>query len=271
MRSLTQIPSIIFILISFLVGLIAGTFNFQLLNYNFWTNTFIKHDVYNSLAISGKNSFESQIIDEGGNKNDVKILTDLITPQNAKDVVERNLKNFLNFANGKVSQIYVYLPVNKIPTNLLPKNISGIKTEMPIQDILTKFNFQDYQNLPIESMSRLSRTSSLIFYMAMAFFILAIISLFFLVESKKRFISLSIAFILSGGLTVFLAQVVAVLSTNISTQFISSSSISSVITGIIIPPLLIEILTIWRYLGMTLILLGLIFLFVKKKSLNNSK
>ena len=94
----------LFVIFAF-VELIAVSFKFQLLDYNFWTSTFQKHNTYQVLATAGKTSFESQVANEGGNKNDVKILTDLITPQNAKDVVTHNLQNFLNFANGKSVQI----------------------------------------------------------------------------------------------------------------------------------------------------------------------
>ena len=271
MKVAAQVLLIIFFIILFFVGITSATFKFQLLDYNFWQNTFQKHDVYQNLAVVSRNSFESQIAKEGGNKNDIKILTDLITEENAKDIVDRNLRNFLNFANGKVSQINIYLPVDKVPKSLLPKNITGMKTEMPITDLLTKFNFQDWQKLPWQDLSNMGKISYYLFVGTVSLLFLILVLLILLVEKGARFIGLGIAFVLSGGLTFFLVSIVANMNQILSKGVVQESLILSVVVGTVIPPVIIEAISTWQILGIISIAIGLALFFIKKPSYNSSK
>lgn len=100
MKTFASILLVIFFIPLLLISVVSYTLKFQLLDYNFWQSTFQKNNVYQNLASESKGSFESQINSEGGNKNDIQVLTDLITPDNTKDVVDKNLQNFLSFANG---------------------------------------------------------------------------------------------------------------------------------------------------------------------------
>jgi hypothetical protein len=271
MKIAAQILLTIFFVVLFLVGLISGTFKFGLLNYNFWEAAFQKHNVYQNLANAGKNSFESQIDKEGGNRSDVKILTDLITPENVKDVVDRNLRNFLNFTNGLSTQIIVYLPIDKIPNNFLPKNIIGLKSEMTISDLLTKFNFQDWQTLPFQNLFNMGRYVFWFFVGAVFLFLFVLISLILLIEKGKRFISLGIAFILSGSLTFFLADTVTNLADAFSKGLVDSSSAAPIFLGVIFSPVVAEIVSVWRILGLVMLMLGFGLFFVKKPTYNNPK
>jgi hypothetical protein len=266
-----QILLTIFFIILFSVGLISATFKFQLLNYNFWEASFQKYNVYQNLANVGKTSFESQIDKEGGNKNDVKILTDLITPENVKDVVDRNLLNFLDFANGSSSQIIIYLPVDKIPKNLLPENIAGVKSEMTIQDLLTEFNFQDWQNLPLQNLFNIGQYISYFFAGAASLLLLVLIFLILLVGKGSRFICLGIAFILSGSLAFFFADVVTSLNATFLKGLVENSSIALVIAGTIFSPVVTEMVFVWKILGLILLILGFGLFFVRKPTYNSSK
>jgi len=270
-KILAQVLLVIFFVILFFVGLISATFKFQLLEYNFWQSTFQKNNVYQNLAVVTKDSFESQIAKEGGNKNDIKILTDLISKENAKDVVDRNLWNFLSFANGKSSQINIYLPVDKVPKSLLPKNISGIKTEMTLSDLLTKFNFQDWQNLPWEKLSYLGTTIHYFFVGTLLFLFLILTLLILLVEKGSRFISLGIAFVLSGSFTFLFVNIAANINKVISGGLTDISSIISVIAGTMIPPVVTEVIYMWQILATVLFAIGLALFFIKKPGYNNSK
>ncbi len=271
MKVAAQVLLVIFFVILFFVGLFSAAFKFRVLDYTFWQSTFQKHNVYQNLAVVSKSSFESQIAKDGGNKNDIKILTDLITEENAKDVVDRNLRNFLSFANGESSQINIYLPVDKVPNNLLPKNISGIKTEMSLTDLFAKFNLQDWQSLPWQELSYAGSTSYYLFVGAVSLFILVFIFLLLLVENGARFIGPGIAFVLSGGFTFLLANIIKNINLVLSKELIGSSSIPSVIAGTIIPPVIAEAISSWQVLGLLLIAIGIVLFFVKKRSYNYSK
>jgi hypothetical protein len=269
MKVAAQVLLIVFFIILFFVGLISTTFKFQLLDYNFWQNAFQKHNVYQNLAVVSRNSFESQIAKEGGNKNDVKVLTDLITEENAKDVVNHNLRNLLNFTNGKSYQINVYLPVDKVPRSLLPKNISGVKTEMPITDLLTKFNFQDWQKLPWQDLSNLGKISYYFFIGTISLLLLIFILLILLVENGARFIGLGTVFVLSGGFTFFLINIVANINKVLTQGVVQGSSIMSVVVGTIMPPILNEMISSWQILGVILLIAGVTLFFIKKPGYNN--
>jgi heme exporter protein D len=266
-----QILLIIFFVIVFFAGLVSATLKFQLLNFNFWEAAFQKHNVYQNLANVSKTSFETQVNKEGGNKNDVKILTDLITTENAKDVVDRNLKNFLNFANGEAPQIIVYLPIDKAPKNLLPANIAGVKSEMTISDLLTKFNFQDWQNLPYQNLFNIGKYAFYVFVSAALLLLLVSVLLILVVEEENRFISLGIAFVLSSGVTFFLVGVATNLNVLFSKSLVENPSIALIILGTIFSPVVTEMAFVWKILGLVILVLGFALFFVKKPTYNNSK
>jgi hypothetical protein len=271
MKVAAQVLLVIFFVILFFVGLISSAFKFQLLDYNFWQSTFQKNDVYQNLAVVSKDSFESQIAKEGGNKNDIKILTDLISKENAKDVVDRNIWNFLSFANGKSSQINIYLPVDKVPKSLLPKNISSMKPEISLSDLFTKFNFQNWQNLPWQELSYLGITTQYFFFGTVSLLSLIMILLILLTEKGSRFIGLGIAFVLSGSFTFLLVNISASISKAISGGLTNKSSIASVIAGVIIPPVVTEVIYLWQILATVLFAIGAALFFIKKPRYNNPK
>lgn len=261
----------IFFIVVYFFGLITASFKFQLLNYNFWNSTFQKHHVYQNLATVSKDSFEKQIEKEGGNKNDVRILTDLITPVNVKETVDRNLKNFLGYANGEVHQMNVYLPIDKIPKDFVSKNVSGLKTEMSLQEFLVKFNYQDWENLNFNDVAKTGQVLLYLFIGAAMFLLLIIILLILLVEGGARFISMGVAFVLSGGLTFFLISAVWSINTIGSIELMSNASIVAVIAGVMIPSIIIEIVSLWQIVGFITLFFGVVLFFIKKPKYNNLK
>ncbi len=271
MKIAAQILLVVFFVILFFVGLVSATLKFQLLDYSFWKTSFQKHNVYQNLADISKTSFESQINKGGGSGSDIKILTDLITTENVKDLVDRNFKNFLDFANGNTPQINVYVPIDKIPKNFLPKNFAGIKSEMTLSDLLTKFNFQDWQNLPIQNLFNVGKY--IFYFFATSVFLILVVfaSLILLVEKGSRFISLGIAFVLSGGLTFFFVVVITNLNTVLSRGLVDNSSNALIFLGTIFSPAITEIIYVWKVLGLILFVLGFALFFVKKPTYNNSK
>jgi hypothetical protein len=270
MKIFAQVLLVLFFVILFFIGLLAATFKFQILSYDFWTTAFQKHAVYQDLAVSSKNAFENQITVEGGKKDDVKTITDLMTTENAKDVVDHNVQNLLSFVNGTVPQIIVYFPLDKIPTSLIPKNVTGLKSEMPIADLLGEFNFQDYQNLSLQDLSHLGEYTTYVFAGAVAIFLMILVFLILLVESGKRFVSPGIAFLFSGGLTLLSAGILTNLNSNLSGNLVSQTSLVRVVVGALFPPAITEIISTWKIIGLAAIIIGVILFFVKKPVYNNS-
>lgn len=271
MKIAAQVLLVIFFVILFFVGLISATFKFGILNYNFWENSFQKYNVYQNLADVSKTSFESQIDKEGGSKGDIKILTDLITSENVKDVVDKNLQNFLDFANGLSSQIIIYLPVDKIPQNMLPKSLSVVKTEIPLSELLVKFNFQDWQNLPLQNLFNIGKYVCYFFVGSSLLLLSTLVFLVLLVEKGNRFVSLGIAFVLSGGLIFLFADVVTNLSVTLTENLMKNPSIALVTSGTIFLPVITEIMFVWKIVSLIVVVIGFCLFFLKKPKYNNSE
>jgi len=271
MRLVASMFLVIFFILIFLVGLFAATFKFQLLDYDFWKVAFERHSVYQSLAISSKNFLESQVGKEGGSKNDAKVLTDLITTENVKDFVGKNIQNILSFVNGRTPQIIVYIPVNIIPKNLLPKNLSGIQSEILLQDLLTKFNYKDYQNLPLRELGRLGWSATFVFMGLVSLLLIILILLTLLVQEGSRLTAPGIAVFLSGFLTFILSKIGGSFKTMSSGSLPSSSSFAGVLAGNLLPPLIKEFMKTWSAVGLTLVATGLVLFFVRKPRYNVPK
>lgn len=270
MRFAAAFLLVIFFVVLCMVALLAGAVKFQLLDIRFWQETFTKHNVYQDLASKTKDSLESQIGKEGGSRRDAKVLTDLITPENVKDFVDKNLQNVLGFANGNKTQVIVYLPVDKLPKNILPWNLSEVKNEMALTDLLTKLNYQNYNNLDLKSLGQAGKISTFVFIGSLALIVLFLIFLVLLVESGGRFVAPAVAILLSGLFIISAAKVVESLkSLQGATQ--DNSSFVYVLAGIVLPALADGLARVWLMVGAGLVILGLVLFFIKKPRYNNPK
>ena len=256
MKVFASVVLVVLFIPLFLVSLFSYTLKFDLLNYNFWQTTLEKNNVYADLTINIKSSFDNQIVKEGGNKNDIKVITDLITTENTKDTMNKNIKNVLDFVNGKTQQINIYLPLDKIPKDLIPEST------------LTKFNFEDYQNLHLENISKLGEESSYILVGSSALSLLILILLFVLTKEGERLIGMGLALIFSGGFTMLLVKVGGILSVELINRRVVSTSITSVILETISPPVIHEIILKWQAIGIVLVIVGIGLFFVKKPKYN---
>lgn len=270
MRYAAQFVLILFFAALSFIVLLSATFKFQLLNVRFWRDTFGKSNVYQSLAVSTKESLESQIGKEGGNKNDAKVLTDLITTDNVKDFIDKNLQNVLSFANGEKSEIIVYLPIEKFPKSILPKNLVGAESEMTLSALLTKLNYQGADTLPLDSLSHAGRYSSLAFYASAILAFVFLIFLIILVKAGERLIAPGIAITLAGLLTISLAKMIESLKLLQNTSQ-GSTSFAYTAAGIILPPVIGGFTKTWYFGGVGLVIFGLILFFIKKSGYNNPK
>lgn len=266
MKAAANILLAIFFVIFYLVALITGTFRFGILNYNFLTNTFTKHNVYENLAISTKASFENQIFVKGGSKNDITVLTDLITTDNAKDVVNKNLNNSLSYLNGKTNQINVYLPIDKVPKNLLPKNLAGLTTEVPLTTLLTKINAQDIQVSDLEQISRLGEALTFVFVISISILVVLSIFLIVLISAGKNAWGIAVAFMSSGIITLFFVGILSTINKNIPISLAKSVSVATVVFRTVMPSIITEIASKWMIIGIITTIVGLSLFFVRKPS-----
>lgn len=78
----------------FLATTLSWSIKYQILDFSFWQNNLNSNGVYSNLAQSVNKV--SQLKLAGGTKDDgsMKVFAKLATPENLKDLIENNLKNF---------------------------------------------------------------------------------------------------------------------------------------------------------------------------------
>lgn len=269
MRFLAQSILNLVISISLTVALLAGTVKFQLLDYNFWKTSFEKQNVYQNIATGSRISLEAQIEDQGGRKSDARVFTDLITTENIKDFLDRNIRNTLSFMNGKSLELYVYIPLKIIPNGLLPQSLIGNQSELPLQDLLTKLNYQDVESLPVKNLSRAKYYATLVFACSILLLAVAIYLSVLLVEEGRRFTSLGVTMLLFGLSTFFASIIGGRLGGFPFANPTGVTSLAGVLVKNILPPLVDGFALSWLIVGVTFTVIGLVLFFVRKPRYNS--
>lgn len=264
MKVAAQTLLIIFFLISFTAVLVTATVKFELLNYNFLTNSFKTHNTYSGITKVLKNSINIQVGRGGGEINDIAVLTDLITPENTADFVDKNLFNLLNFVNGNASDLNVYVPINRIPKDILPKNITEIKEEMTLDELGNRFNIAGLENLPLKEISHIGLYDYYILMTSTVILGTLLILILLLVDVGSRLVAPAVTFILSGFVTILFVLSATDVNKYIVQNFSGSMSINKILALTIVPPVLDDLVKIWMYVGIGLILFGVTLFFVKK-------
>jgi hypothetical protein len=118
MKVFVRVISSLILIPVFLVLLISGTFKFALLNNNFWISGFEKHGAYENMRV---------VVNDYLDSRNANIFKSLITVQNIKDFTDKNITNILNFTKGKMAELTFYIPVQKIPKEMLPKKLGTLK------------------------------------------------------------------------------------------------------------------------------------------------
>jgi hypothetical protein len=271
MRLLAKIILIILFIPVYLIFLFSINLRFQILKPSFWNNTFSSDGVYTKLSLSIKKNIESQTIFEGGRASDVKIITDLITPENIRDAISKNINNILLFANAKASEIMVYIPVNKIPESLLSLNFNLIKTETNLPDLLKEFNVSGINESQVQLVSHLGFVSWLIFGAACLLIVLIFCLLYISVDFGKRLIAPGVALVLSGIAALAVRGAAVVIQTNWAKDLAGSSNMGDSIIGIVVPPIIQAIFNLWLYFGIAALVMGFLLFFIKKLRYTKSK
>jgi|GEM_PF-3147399 len=248
----------------FTIALLSWTIKYQLLNINFWETTFNSAQVYPKLALTLRNYEETQIVKEGGRQSDAKILTDLITPENVKDFVQKNLISILDFANGKNSEILVYIPLNKIPKGLLPQNLGLVKEQMPITTMLSKFNIPISQS-QIAWIAFLGQSSFYTFVLSISLSLIFLIFSFLLTDGGKRFIFPGIFLSVTGIIILYLWKTLGTVATALTINLQNNTNLEGQIVGIIFPPVITSLVRPWLIIGILLLVLGISLFLIKRR------
>ncbi|HTK03914.1 MAG TPA: hypothetical protein VL401_04095 [Alphaproteobacteria bacterium] len=241
MKFLVKVILILIFVPFSLVFLLSSSVKFQLLNANFYKNIFVKNNVYANLSRDTKNYAENQTIKGGGKTEDLKVLTDIITPDLVKDIVTRNLDNFLDFTNGKKEKFLVYIPIHKLPKEFVPTSIDLQSEEIAFRNLISKFNFTLPADLPLSQIAYLGLFTNYVFFGSIFLVSIFIILLY-------RFRALSWGLIFSGVIVLVLSSLGFFLKTYFIFEII-----------------LHEVLIIWTIVGGVMLGLGIILSFVQRK------
>ncbi len=270
MKFVAKLLLAIFFIPIFLVAIVTGTAKFQLLDVKFWQVTFTKYDVYQSLATVLRNNLDDKINSSGGNVSDVKVITDLITSGNLKDLIDKNVVNILGYANGKAADWNVYVPINKIPRSLLPDNLLGMQDSMPISLLLTKFDVSP-GSFDYKGVSQFGRSVNLLFFGSVFLILLFTVLLILLTKSGKRFTFLGITYLISGLLTIVLYRLIIFANLSMADGMSQTTTIGDMIARILLPPVIQEAIGVWIWIGIVVFAAGMIFIFVRKPDFNLKK
>lgn len=238
MKVFTKLILIILFILLSLVTILVATIKFQFLDTNFWKSTFKSNNVYVNLSVVIKTAVGNQTEKGGGKKSDLKVLTDVITPEILEDVVSRNLDNILNFANGKRKELLVYIP----------KVIDFNSEELPLTALLSKFNIAVGKDLPLSQIVYLGLFTNYLF-----FGLLIICSIFIILLYKIK--ALGWGLIFSGGFILLLS---------LAGFLVKDILFNQIILTTFMPYILQEVLKIWTIVGIIMLILGTILFFVKK-------
>lgn len=247
----------------FTIAVIATSVKYQLLSPKFWKNTLSQNNVYKDIAATVKTLADSKTIKGGGNPRDIKILTDVVTPELTQDFMEKNITNILDYANGKRKDLIAYIPISKIPKNLAPKSVGLNQEEIPFDSLLAKFNIG--QNaLPLTQIAYFGKAVNYVLVFSYAVSLVIAILLFVLTEKGSRFFSFALALTLSGILIAAIVRLLNFAHQNFLSNPVTDSHFGISILKILGPLVLSELLMVWNVVGITAIVVGLIFMFIKK-------
>jgi len=249
----------------FLIGVVLSSIRFQLLSPSFWETTFRSNNIYTNLSAAIKTTAEQKTVKDGGSLKEVKVLTNLITPANLQYFLEKNIKNILDFANGKAKEAVVYIPIKILPRGLLPTNFGKITENTPLTTLLTEFHVQGVQPAQIQSISKFGQTVSYLLALDVALFVLVLIGLILLADSGKHFVAPGVGLIIGGVAALAFSLLGFVIRTSMLTDWVKSTEPSQIILAPFAPYLLAEIIKIWTTAGALAVLAGGVLIFFKKK------
>lgn len=255
----------------FLILLIVVTARFQLLAPSFWENAFNANDTYSQLSVSINKNLVAQTIAEGGTGSDIRIFTDLISPENLKDVIDKNIVNVLTYANGKAKEIIVYLPINKIPKSLLSINFNKVTDQTPLPNLLKEFNVSGISPAQIQLISRAGFVVWVFLIVSIILPVLLLYLLYLLIDSGKRLVAPGLALVLAGVVTTAAYVIGTVIRINWTKDLAGSVNTGDSIIGILAPPILGAVVKVWLLYAISAMILGIILFFIKKPRYNKPR
>ncbi len=118
MKFIGKVLLVFSFVVTYLVLLILITAKYQFLNNDFWIQSFRQGEVYSKLENPLQKSIREVFIKEGAGTSEAKEISSILEKETLQVLVERNLINTLAFVNGKVSEITIFFPLEKLPKSI---------------------------------------------------------------------------------------------------------------------------------------------------------
>lgn len=255
MRVISQFFVLIGFIIAFISFVISTNIRFQILDANFWVNTFKKADVYGRVNEVVQTEIEKQFTLEVG-KNQAKKLANIATSDLVQEVIEKNIFNLGDFANGKSGNLNVYFPFSKLPRALVPIQIK-LSDEISVDKVLTTFVHLP-PNTDLKQVSYLGKAATIGWIISLVFLVLHLWGVIRFVRPGERFIYPGIVFIVSGIIPLIFALLINIENRNFP---------KDQLIGILGFPVLLEIAKLWTFIGIFTIFVGIVILFLRNGKL----
>lgn len=158
MKNLIKIFSSLLYVPLIIITIICGAVKYRLLNDNFWIRSFEKNNTYQKLQHEVINYLESK---------NANIFSELVTIDNIRDFTTKNITKVIYFINGKSDELSFYVPVSKIPKEMLPKKLGTLKENMSVKEIIQKFNINGIDPMFFEQFKYVGKIVNYVFWISL--------------------------------------------------------------------------------------------------------
>ncbi len=249
-----------------LIAVLSINLRFQLLSSKFWLTTFDRANVYYQISNSVVSKLNSNVVAEGGNVNDIGTLSELISANSLKGLIEENINSILLYANGQSKELILTVPlaIENLPQGVNPTNLEDLSKKMTFGEFVKEFNITGISEQDIKILASMGLWSYILFGISIVLIIVIIEAGYLITTPGKRISITFINFVLSG-LTLFsVYYVLTEAGRLIKVNYIGSMNIGTSIFAIVIPPLLNNLAQIWLWVGIANVVVGIVFIFIKK-------
>ncbi|NMC75854.1 MAG: hypothetical protein GYA60_00940, partial [Candidatus Methanofastidiosa archaeon] len=140
-----------------------------------------------------------------------------------------------------------------------------------LSQLMDKLNFQDWKKINTKELSNIGYWSGTVFVLSIIVTLSMLLLQILLTPSGKRFLSVGIPMIIFGAVLFLISNFGSGASELLSSKLINSSSVIYTVVGVAFPPIILGVLDLWQKISIAEIILGTIFLFVKKPKYNVNK
>ena len=256
-----------------IICMLSVNIKFQFLSSGFWIKSFESGNVYSKVSSIVEDRLIERVEAEGGMKSDIKVLSDLISPQSLKTVFERNIESILLYANGKTPEMSVFVPL-ALSDALEGRdyyNLDNFSEKMTFAEFLEKFNIDSVKSSDIEVVSKFGTQSTILIITSFGILVLVFVLMYLATNSGKRFIAPAIALSLSGLVILGASFGTDYMNRMLVRDLTDSANMGASLVAAFAPPVIQNLMDIWIWFGASALILGIAAFFVRKPKTAENK